>query len=585
MEPRPLILVVDDEADALESLREALDRRYRADYEVVATDSASAALEALERYRSDERRVALVIADQWMPEMEGIEFLSRAHEVHPTAQRALLAQWGDRSAAPTILRGCAFGILDNYVYKPWSPPEIHLYPAVGEFLTDWVRAYGPRMELVRVVGDEPSRRGHEIQEFLRRNGIPYGYHPADSPEGAQLLRQAGRDGKRLPVVILLDGHSLVDPSNAEISDSLGSSNLEGHSCDLAIIGGGPAGLAAAVYAASEGLRTVVIEREAIGGQAGTSSLIRNYLGFPRGIGGSELAQRAYEQAWLFESQFVFAREVMDLRAEGMDRVLALSDGNEIRARAVLIATGASYRRLGIPSLDRFTGTGLFYVSPGEPKPLAGSEVFVVGGGNSAGQAVLHLARYAARVTLLLRGDCLEEGMSEYLVRDIEQRENVEVRPRTEIVAGEGTHALERIVVLDHATGTKSTEDARIVFVLIGSDPHTEWLAGVVERDAYGFILTGRHAPRGTVAGGGRDALSLETSLPGVFAAGDVREGSVKRVSSAVGEGAVAVRYIHEYLANPVSLPASPILTGPAAIVEPIPPRPAEPLRAAADGGS
>jgi thioredoxin reductase (NADPH) len=548
---RPVILLVDDEAESREALREAMQRRYSADYEIIAHQSPDDALRTLEALRDVGRPVALMIADQWLAGSEGIHFLAAAHEMHPAAQRGLLVQWGDRVAAPTILRGCAFGIVDNYLYRPWSPPEIHLYPAIGEFLTEWARVHGPKMELVRVIGEDPSRRSHEIQELLHRNGIPYGFHSAESEEGRRLLRQTGRDGTRLPVVVLLDGFSLVQPTNAQISDALGASNIEERSCDLAIIGAGPSGLAAAVYAASEGLETIVIEREAIGGQAGTSSLIRNYLGFPRGIAGAELAQRAYEQAWLFEARFVFARAVTGLRAAGADRILSLSDGTEISARAVLIATGASYRRLGIPSIDRFIGTGVFYVAPGEPKPLAGAEVYVVGGGNSAGQATLHLAKYASRVTHLLRGPDLGAAMSDYLVREIAQRDNVIVRPDTEIVEGEGGTTLERIVTLHRTTGARTTEDAKIVFVHIGSDPHTEWLAGVVARDDHGFILTGRHAPRGhAVDDPARPPLSLETTMPGVFAAGDVREGSMKRVSSAVGEGAVAVRFIHEYLGAP-----------------------------------
>jgi thioredoxin reductase (NADPH) len=545
---RPVILVVDDESESMEALREVMQRRYSADYEIIADQSPEGALRTLQALRDADRPVALMIADQWLAESEGIHFLAAAKEIHPAAQRGLLVQWGDRAAAPTILRGCAFGIVHNYLYKPWSPPEIHLYPAVGEFLTEWTRVHGPHLELVHVVGEDPSRRSHEIQELLHRNGIPYGFHSAASGEGKRLLRKIGRDGKRLPVVVLLDGFSLVQPTNAEISDALGASNIQERSCDLAIIGAGPSGLAAAVYAASEGLQTIVIEREAIGGQAGTSSLIRNYLGFPRGIAGAELAQRAYEQAWLFESRFVFARAVIGLRAEGSDRILTLSDDTELCARAVLIATGASYRRLEIPSMDRFIGTGVFYVAPGEPKPLAGAEVYVVGGGNSAGQATLHLAKYASRVTHLLRGGDLGESMSDYLVREIERRENVIVRPHSEILQGEGITTLERIVILDRTTGLCTTEDAKIVFVYIGADPHTEWLAGVVERDEHGFILTGTHPPReAATSDAARPALSMETTMPGVFAAGDVREGSMKRVSSAVGEGAVAVRFIHEYL--------------------------------------
>jgi thioredoxin reductase (NADPH) len=304
---RPIIMVVDDEPRDLTPMIDALARRYGGDYAVVSHLSAAAAVEDLRRLKDEAEQVALVIADQWMPEMNGIHLLDRAHEIHPGAQRALLVDWGDRTASSTILEGCAFGHLENYIYKPWSPPEIYLYPEVGEFLADWTRTHGPRMELIRVIGGDPAPRSHEVQELLERNGIPFGFYRADSEQGKALLEKARLDGSHLPVVILLDGHALVDPSNAEIMDALGATNLEDTSCDVAIVGGGPAGLAAAVYAASEGLRTIVIEREAVGGQAGTTSLIRNYLGFPKGISGGELARRAYEQAWLFGAKYVFAR--------------------------------------------------------------------------------------------------------------------------------------------------------------------------------------------------------------------------------------------------------------------------------------
>lgn len=339
------------------------------------------------------------------------------------------------------------------------------------------------------------------------------------------------------------------------SDALGATNLEERSCDLAIVGAGPAGLAAAVYGASEGLHTIVIEREAVGGQAGTSSLIRNYLGFPRGISGGELAQRAYQQACLFGTKYVFAREVSRLRASGIDRILTLSDGTEITARAVVIATGATYRRLGIPSLERFERAGLHYTSTfADPRLLKDMQVLVAGGGNSAGQAVVEAAKSAKKVTLLVRGDSLEKGMSDYLVQQIAQLPNVEIRLLTEVVDGEGDVMLERIVLLDHARGTKETVPADILFVLIGAEPHTEWLAGTLQRDRQGFVITGRDLDRaGGGWGFGREPMRLEMSMPGVFAVGDVRLGSAKRVASAVGEGAVVVQYIHEYLASPAAL--------------------------------
>jgi thioredoxin reductase (NADPH) len=553
----PVILIVDDEPHALEALRQALDRRYVADYDVVALASPAEALRRLERFRDEGRPVALVIADLWMPEMEGVELLERTRVIVPGAQRGLLVSWGDRRSAGTILQGCALGKLENYLHKPWDPAEVYLYPPVGEFLTEWTRLHRPAMELVRVVGAEHDPRLYEIRDLLHRNGIPYGFHPADGAEGARLLRNAGLDGSRLPVMIVLDGHALVQPSNAEVTGALGAGDLDERSCDVAIVGGGPAGLAAAVYSASEGVRTAVVEREAIGGQAGTSSLIRNYLGFPRGVTGAELAQRAYEQAWLFESKFILARDVVGLRPRGEERILTLSGGIELSARAVLIATGVSYRRLEIPSLDRFAGAGIYYVSPGEGKIFAGMHAFVVGGGNSAAQAALHLARHADRVTLLVLGDRLEEGMSGYLVRDIGLQSNIEVRLRTELVDGGGDRSLEWIVLHDHTTHRRERVAASIVFVLIGAEPRTDWLEGVVARDPQGFILTGRDVPEPAARPGG-ETLPLETSMPGVFAAGDVREGSVKRVASAVGEGAVAVRFIHDYLAAPVALgPSGP----------------------------
>jgi thioredoxin reductase (NADPH) len=556
---RPVITVVDDEPQALAALLDALARRFGGDYRIVSHLCARAALEDLERIRADGEQVALVIADQWMPEMTGIELLGRAHEIHEAAQRALLVEWGDQSAAPTIIQGCAFGQIENYLHKPWSPPEVHLYPAVSDFLAAWTRAHGPRMELVRLIGDYPSSRVYEIREFLERNGIPHGFYVAESEEGKRLLRQAGLDGSRLPALILLDGHVLVAPSNVDISDALGASNLEEHTGDLAIVGAGPAGLAAAVYAASEGLSTILVEREAIGGQAGTSSLIRNYLGFPAGISGGELTQRAYEQAWLFGAKFVFARGVSHLRASGLNRILTLSDGTEITVRTVLVASGAAYRRLDIPQLERFKGMGVFYTAlsfdtPGDAQLMKDKTVLVVGAGNSAGQAVVHLSKNAHRVILLVRGDSLERSMSDYLVRDISRRPNVEIRLQTEVADGDGDTALQRVVLLDHARGTRETVSAEALFVLIGAQPHTEWLGGTLQRDQKGFITTGRDLDRAGVGWSlEREPLMLETSMPGVFAVGDARQGSVKRVASAVGEGAIAVRYIHEYLAAPVDL--------------------------------
>ena len=558
MVTRPIIMIVDDEPGELGSLLDDLGRRFGGDYRVVPHLAPQAALDDLARVKTDGEEVALIIADQWMPEMTGLDFLARAHEIDRTAKRALLVAWGDRAAAPTILEGCAFGQLDNYLIKPWAPAEVHLYPSVSEFLAEWTRAYRPQMELVRVVGEHPSRRTHEIRELLQRSGITHGFYDVTSERGRQLLEQIERSRQlgaatvgpiSLPIVILLDGRALAAPSNAEISDALGETNLEERSSDVVIVGAGPAGLAAAVYAASEGLRTVVVEREAVGGQAGTSSLIRNYLGFPRGISGAELAQRAYQQAWLFGAKYVFAREAKALRVSGGDRIVVLSDGNELTARAVIIASGASYRRLEAARLEHFVGMGVYYTAIGEDtRVLRGREVYVAGGGNSAGQAVVHLARNARRVVLLVRGDSLERQMSDYLVRQIVHLPNVEVRLRTEVVDADGAHSLQRISVRDRARGTIESVPAEMLFVLIGAQPHTEWLAETLLRDRHGFIVTGRDLPPDRFAGA-RPPMRFETSVPGVFAIGDVRRGSVKRVASAVGEGAVVIQLVHDYLAE------------------------------------
>lgn len=545
MENRPIILIVDSDPAALGMLLDALTRRFGADYRVVPRLSASTALEELQRLKAGGEETALIIAEQWMPEMSGREFLGRAHQIEPGARRGLVVAWGDRRAAPAILQGCAFGELDNYLLKPFTPPEVHLYPAISEFLADWTREFRPPLEIVRIIAPEPSPRGHELRELLERNGISYGYYLADSAEGKQLIEAVGLQGGELPVVIVREAHALCNPTNPQLADALGVTSsyaLKGRLCDVAIVGGGPAGLAAAVYAASEGLKTVIVEREAIGGQAGTSSLIRNYLGFPRGISGAELAQRAYQQAWLFGAKYVFGREAAGLRVEGDRRVLVLSDHSELLAKTVLIASGADYRRLGVPSIERFTGAGLYYTSTGtDSRIIRGHTVHVIGGGNSAGQAVVHLARNARQVVLLVRGDSLE-AMSDYLVQEIQRLPNVDVRLNTAVIEGEGEKLLERVVTLNRRTGKKETLDVEMVFALIGAVPHTDWLEGIVRRDRHGFILTGRDlSESGT--------RPFETSLPGVFAAGDVRSASSKRVASAVGEGAVAVQFIHQYLGD------------------------------------
>jgi thioredoxin reductase (NADPH) len=547
MADKPVIVLVDDEPSALALLLEAVQRRFGADYRIAPYLTARGALDDVAQLTSRGEDVALVIADQWMPEMSGRELLGRIHALEPLAKRALLVPWGDRSAAPEILQGCAYGQLDYYLTKPWAPAEVHLYPPISDFLAEWTRAYRPSLEILKVVGDDPAPRSHEVREILTRSGVPHGFYAAASSEGQRLLSERGLVGTPLPVVLLADGTTLVAPTNADLGDVLSDHAPGELASDLVVVGAGPAGLAAAVYGASEGLRTVVVERETVGGQAGASSLIRNYLGFPRGITGAELAQRAYQQAWLFGAKYVLARDVTSLRADGGERVLTLSDGRELTSRAVIIATGARYRRLGIPQLEALVGAGVYYTTF-DARLVRGQEVYVAGGGNSAGQAAVYLARHARSVTLLVRAGSLEKGMSDYLIQQIRQTENLQVRLGCEAVDGGGDHRLEWLTIRSVPDGRLERTTANLLFALIGALPHTDWLAGTVARDDRGFVLTGRDVPDDTWPLA-RRPKRYETSMPGVFAAGDVRHDSAKRVASAVGEGSVSVQNVHEYLTD------------------------------------
>ncbi len=546
---KPWIVVVDDRPRGLAALLDAVTRRYGTDYRTVGHVSAAAALEDLVRARDGGEDVALVIADQWMPEMTGSELLLRAHQLHPDAQRALLVGWGDKRASTVILQGCALGHLENYILKPWTPAEVHLYPLVGEFLADWTRSHAPRLELVRVIGNVPSPRCTELGDLFERNGVPHGIYATDSSDGRALLEQFHIDTQQLPAVLLFDGTVMYKPSNAELADVLGETAVGDQLYDVAIVGAGPCGLSAAVYAASEGLRTIVVEREAIGGQAGASSLIRNFLGFPRGISGADLAQRAYQQAWLFGVQYVLARSATSLRVEADRRILTLDDGRRINARAVIVATGVEYRRLGVPRIDRFNGVGVLYTAGVDvATAMSGKDVVVVGGGNSAGQAVVHLAKRARRVFLVVRAGDLSHTMSAYLIDEIARRPNVSIRFDTEVVDAEGTRGLEQVTLRHRTSGKVEQVTTPALFVMIGAMPHTDWLHGLIERDRNGFIVTGDDVEaRARTRFTDRAPMLLETSMPGVFAAGDVRLGSTKRVASAIGEAAVAVRIIHEYL--------------------------------------
>ena len=544
MDERPVIVAVDDEVDARSAMLDALTRRFAIDYRIASHFSARTALDEICAIKEKGGEIALVIADQRMPEMTGRDLLGRVRSIMPMAKRALLVDWGDRDASPAILQACALGELDNYLYKPWSPAEVHLYPLISEFLAEWTQIYRPGMELIHIIGDGDSPRSNEIRELLDRNGIPHGFHQAGSTLANRLSQGRGVTLAVLPAVFVHDGSVLVNPTDAEIMDAVGESPTD-LSCDVAVVGAGPAGLTAAMYAGSEGLRTLVIERHVIGGQAGASSLIRNYLGFPRGISGAELTQRAYQQAWLFGAKFVFAREVTTLSPRGNKRILTLSDGRQIVANAVVIATGAKYRSLDIPQLARF-GRNVSYATFNDPRLVRSLDVAVTGGGNSAGQAAIHLAKFARRVTLVVRATSLGKGMSDYLVKQIHAVPNIELRLGAEVVGGEGDARLERVTIRDKVRNVVEDIPAELLFALIGATPHTNWLDGLLQRDAKGFIRTGHDVDLGTFALS-RGPMSFETSVPGIFAIGDVRFGSTKRIATAVGEGAGAVQNIYQYI--------------------------------------
>jgi thioredoxin reductase (NADPH) len=501
--------------------------------------------------------VALVFADFRLPATVGVEFLAAVRRRHPRAKRILLTTVGDRVASEPLHRAMTLGQIDLFIEQPWCSPEEWLYPQVSEALAAWWRVNRPRFERVRIVGEQWDARSHELRDLGTRNVVPFGFYPTNTEPGRRLLDQLGLDASRLPIVALSDGRVLVDPTNAEIATALGvPTQPPAGTFDVTVVGAGPAGLAAAVYAASEGLRTVIVEPEALGGQAASSSMIRNYLGFPHGIGGEELTRRAYDQALYFGAHFVHTRAATALRAEGGHRVVTLSDGSEVVSRTVVLAMGVAYQRLGVPALERLVGSGVFYgAATAEARSLRGVEVFVVGAGNSAGQAALHLAEHAARVTLLVRGDSLAASMSAYLIDQLHLMPNIGVRLSTRISDGAGDHRLEALVLEDTTTGRTERVAAAALFVLIGGTPRTDWLDGTVERDESGYVLACRdlapeYQPRSALwPREDRLPFALETSLPGVFAVGDVRHNSVKRVASAVGAGAMAIASAHAYLAE------------------------------------
>ena len=552
---KPILLSVDDDSDVLRAIERDLRSQYGAEYRVIGSDSPTGALELLKQLKVRNDGVALLLADQRMPHLDGVGFLQEARQIYPEAKRALLTAYADTNAAISAINQAN---IDYFFMKPWDPPAEHLYPQLDDLLDDWQASYRPAFEGIRVLGTRWSPRSYDLRDFLARNHVPYQWIDvelsANDPETKRLLEALGPEASNLPVVLFPDGTKLLESVPADVAQKVGlRTRAQTDFYDLAIVGGGPAGLAAAVYGASEGLHTVMIEREAPGGQAGMSSRIENYLGFPAGLSGADLARRAMVQAQRFGVE-ILSQEAVGVRTEGPYRIIKFADNNEISCHALMIATGVQWRRLEAPGIDRLHGAGIYY-GGGATEALSckGEIVYVVGGANSAGQAAMNFAKYAERVVILVRGESLSSTMSQYLIDQIKEMPNIQLWTHASVAEAHGDTHLEEISVLCSDTSKVERVPASAMFIFIGALPRTDWLASVVERDERGFILTGPdlirdgQRPKGWTLD--RDPFLLETNVPGLFAVGDVRHGSVKRVASGVGEGSVAVQFIHQYLSK------------------------------------
>jgi thioredoxin reductase (NADPH) len=548
---KPVLFAVDDDAEVLRAIERDLRRKYGEKFRILRATSGASALETMEQLKQRGDAVALLLVDQRMPQMTGVELLEKAAHLYPGAKKVLLTAYADTDAA---IRAINTARVDYYLLKPWDPPEESLYPVLDDLLGDWLASFRPPFEGIRVVGHRWSPASFDVRDFLARHQIPYQWLDVETSEEAAKLLSRVDGTPRLPVVFFPDGTSLPEPPRAELAERIGlKTRAETNFYDLVIVGGGPAGLAAAVYGASEGLRTLMIERDAPGGQAGTSSRIENYLGFPSGLSGADLARRAVTQASRFGVEILTPQEATGVRLADSYRIIRLADGGEVSCHALLVATGVSYRKLDVPGIDQLTGAGVYYgAAMTEAISCRDENVFIVGGANSAGQAAMYFARYARRVVMLVRGGSLNKGMSQYLVDQIEKTPAIEVRLHASVAAVHGEESLQGIDVRDAGTGAVETFPASALFIFIGAQPRTDWLEGVVQRDDRGFILSGPQLIRegGRRPAGwplDRDPFLLETSVPGIFVAGDVRHGSIKRVASGVGEGSIAVSFIHEYL--------------------------------------
>ena len=551
---KPVILTVDDDPEVLQAVARDLRREYGDRFRVIRAESGAIALEALQQLKLRNEPVALFLVDQRMPQMSGVEFLEEALHLFPDTKKALLTAYADTEAA---IRAINTTQIDYYLMKPWDPPEERLYPVLDDLLDDWLVKFRPPFEGIRVIGNRWSPQSHQIKDFLARNQVPYQWLDIElSEEAQQLATYAKCDRLSLPLVLLPDGSNLLQPTNIQVAEKIGlRTQADKPFYDLIIVGGGPAGLAAAVYGASEGLSTVMIEREAPGGQAGTSSRIENYLGFPVGLSGGDLARRAVDQARRFGVEILTPQEVSGIRVEDPYRFIQLASGAEISCHALILGLGVSWRRLSnVPGLDRLTGAGVYYgAAQTEALSCKDEDVYIVGGANSAGQAAMYFSKYASKVTMLVRGESLTKSMSQYLIDQISDTPNITVQTHSSVVEAKGETSLEAIAIQNSLTGETQVVPATSLFIFIGAVPRTEWLDGVVERDERGFIITGSdlkrdgHRPKGWNLD--RDPFLLETNVPGVFAVGDVRHGSVKRVASGVGEGSICVQFVHQYLSK------------------------------------
>jgi thioredoxin reductase (NADPH) len=549
---QPILLSLDENAADLAHIKRELDERYGRHYHVVSVGSPDEALAQLELFASSGVEVALVLAGQWRDGEPSHRVLDAVHDLHPHAKRAVLVawtDWGDPATGRAIFDGIADGRFDHYLIRPSQSPDEQFHQTISMVLLEWAEANRVAPYTVHIVGESWTGRAYELREALQQCAVSHHFCLADSPEGRTLVA-AAPVGAGFPLVMFPDGRVLENPTNLELSQATGGPvDLDQANFDVIIVGAGPAGLSAAVYGASEGLSTLVVDKGGIGGQATSSSLIRNYLGFPRGVSGRQLAQNAHSQAWVFGANFAFMQTVSGIAREDEHLFVTLSDSRRLRAAAVLLAMGVSYRRLGVPALEALLGAGVYYGgSTSEAPALVGRDVFVVGGANSAGQSALHLAQYARSVTLVIRARSLRKGMSDYLVRQVEATGNIQSRLGCEVVGGGGDGRLDHLVLRDIASKSESTVDAQALFILIGAEPHTGWLPTEIEQDERGFILTGADISQRSAPRFNRSPLLLETSMPGVFAAGDVRHGSVKRVASAVGEGSIAIQLLHQYFA-------------------------------------